>query len=286
MKPFVPNLRVKEHELYKSVYCGLCRSMQKHTGNLSRVTLSYDMTFFALCRMALCETEFSIRKRRCAVHPMTKRAMMDDNHALSYAAYVSAVFSAYKLWDTVTDEKGLRRMGAKMLRPYASFLCKRARRAPYEILSLIKDGMARISALENEKCAVPDRVADAFGELLGSLLAMGLEGASALIAKEIGLHTGRFVYLIDAANDYDEDMKKGAYNPFFYAFSSAEQMESFRKNTLHGVLAREKDMILHALALLDFEGKAMLYSCMENIITDGLENALSMTVGKETTYGK
>lgn len=70
VKPLVPELKVKDSDFYRSVYCGLCRSMSKHTGGISAFTLSYDMTFFALCRMALSDTELSFERIRCKAHPM------------------------------------------------------------------------------------------------------------------------------------------------------------------------------------------------------------------------
>ncbi len=286
VKPFVPNLRVKEYELYKSVYCGLCRSMKKHTGSLSRVTLSYDMTFFALVRSVLAKEDFSIHKRRCAVHPMHPRPMMDDNGSLAYAAGISALLTAYKLEDTVMDERGLRRLAALVARPYGSHLKRRARRAEHEITSVVRDAMDETRRLENEKCASPDMLADVFGKMLGELLAMGLDGWEARLAYEIGLHTGRFVYIIDAVCDYDRDLKKGAYNPFLHAFDSEEEMTAFRRTALRGVLTLETDAILRAVYLLDFNGKPMFRECIENIVIDGMGSALSIAVGKEEAHGK
>ncbi len=286
VKPFIPNLRVKEYELYKSVYCGLCQSMKKHTGNLSRVTLSYDMTFFALVRMVLCGTDFSIRKRRCAVHPIKKRPMMDDNGALTYAAYVGALLAAHKVDDTVADDKGIKKLGARMISPYASSLKRKSKRAEYEIGTIVADAMSEIRCLEDEKCPSPDMPADVFGKMLGTLLAMGLDGWTEKIAYEIGLHTGRFVYLIDAVCDYEDDLKNGSYNPFIYALTEKEEMQRFKEETLRGVLTLESDAILRAVDLLDFEGKPMFRECIENIMIDGMGSALSVAVGKEETHGK
>ena len=284
VRPFIPNLRVKEYELYKSVYCGLCRSMKTHTGNVSRLTLSYDMTFFALVRMVLCGTDFGIRKRRCAVHPIKKRPMMDDNESLAYAAYVSALLSAHKVDDVIADDKGLKRLGAKMALPYAKGIKRRYGRVPYQIETIVDGAMKETRRLEAEKCAIPDMPADVFGNMLGELLSMGLEGAKKTIAKEIGLHTGRFVYLIDAVCDYEGDIKNGSYNPFIYAFSEKDEMKNFREHTLRGVLTMEADAILRAVDFLDFEGKPMFRECIENIIIDGMGSALSVAVGKEITY--
>ncbi len=284
VKPFTPNLRVKEYELYRSVYCGLCRSMKSHTGNISRVTLSYDMTFFALVRMVLCETDFAICKRRCAVHPLKKRPMMEDNEALAYAAYVSALLSAHKVDDIIADDKGIKKLGACMISPYAGLMKRRSRKALYEIEPVVSQAMQELQRLENEKCPIPDMPADIFGNMLGDLLAMGLSGGKQKIAHEMGLHTGRFVYLIDAVCDYEDDVKSGSYNPFVYAFENGDDMKRFKREALHGVLTLESDAILRAVDFLDFEGKPMFRECIENIIIDGMGSALSVTVGKETTY--
>ncbi|MBQ9747253.1 MAG: hypothetical protein IJV98_00575 [Clostridia bacterium] len=260
--------------------------MKKYTGNLSRMTLSYDMTFFALVRTVLAGEDYTIRKRRCAVHPMRSRPMMDDNGALAYAAYVSALLTAYKIDDTALDERGLVRLAARTAGPYARRLKRRAERAAYEIRSVVKDAMDETRRLENEACDAPDLPADVFGRMLGELLAMGLDGIHARLAYEIGLHTGRFVYIIDAVCDYEQDLKKHSYNPFIHAFDSEEEMKAFRQNTLRGVLMPEIDAILRAVYLMDFEGKPMFRECIENIITDGMGSALSIAVGKEGTDGK
>ena len=72
IKPNIPELKVKEHELYKATYCGLCHTMGKCTGCLSRLTLSYDITFFALLREMLSGTKVEFVKKRCVRHPIKK----------------------------------------------------------------------------------------------------------------------------------------------------------------------------------------------------------------------
>jgi hypothetical protein len=63
VKPFVPQLRVGEYEFYRGAYCGLCRSMNKCTGAVSSLTLSYDMVFFALVRSVLAGDKYIIKKK-------------------------------------------------------------------------------------------------------------------------------------------------------------------------------------------------------------------------------
>ena len=248
------------------------------------MTLSYDMTFFALVRLALSAEDFGIRKRRCFVHPVRKRPMMDDNEALAYTSYVSALLVYHKLLDTIQDEKGVKRMAATFVLPCARRMSKKAKRADQTPEEIVLEAMQKLSVLEKEKCAIPDMPADVFGNMLGKLLAFGYEGAKAKIAHEIGLHTGRWVYLVDAVYDYEDDRKNGSYNPFLYAFSDEEEMRGFCLRTLHGVMTLETDAIARALALIDTNGQAGLMECIENIIDDGMESALSLAVGKERKY--
>ena len=48
---YKPELKVKEYEAYKGVYCTLCKRLGKDYGFLSRLTLSYDFTFLAHCML-------------------------------------------------------------------------------------------------------------------------------------------------------------------------------------------------------------------------------------------
>ena len=96
VKPFVPELKVAQHEIYRAAYCGLCRSMGRVTGQLSRMTLSYDLVFLAAVRMILEDITPAFEQSRCAAHPMKKRMIMLDNGALAYTAAMSAVLAGEK----------------------------------------------------------------------------------------------------------------------------------------------------------------------------------------------
>ena len=72
VKPFVPELKVAQHELYRAVYCGLCRAMGRVTGQASRFTLSYDLVFLAAVRMILEGETPVLEHFSCMAHPLTK----------------------------------------------------------------------------------------------------------------------------------------------------------------------------------------------------------------------
>ena len=47
-----PELKIREYECYRGIYCGLCRQMGKCTGQCSRLTLRYDAAAMVCLRMA------------------------------------------------------------------------------------------------------------------------------------------------------------------------------------------------------------------------------------------
>ena len=279
VKPLVPELKVKDSDFYRSVYCGLCRSMSKHTGGISAFTLSYDMTFFALCRMALSDTELSFERIRCKAHPMKKRTVCRDNAELEFAARASGILVYYNCKDDVRDEKGIKRMIAKMLLPYAKRIDKKA--ALPDISAKTEEYLSKLSLLERENCPRPDEVADVFGRLLGELLSVGYEEATATVAREIGYHTGRWVYLADAVCDYKKDKKENKYNPFIFAFESDEEAEKSLSSDISDILTLELRSLDRAIALIEPPRSDAVMRCITNIVRGGMENSLIMAMRKE-----
>ena len=279
VKPLVPELKVKDSDFYRSVYCGLCRSMSKHTGGISAFTLSYDMTFFALCRMALSDTELSFERIRCKAHPMKKRTVCRDNAELEFAARASGILVYYNCKDDVRDEKGIKRMIAKMLLPYAKRIDKKA--ALPDISAKTEEYLSKLSLLERENCPRPDEVADVFGRLLGELLSVGYEGSTAAVAREIGYHTGRGGYLADAVCDYKKDKKENKYNPFIFAFESDEEAEKYLSSDISDILTLELRSLDRAIALIEPPRSDAVMRCITNIVRGGMENSLIMAMRKE-----
>ena len=114
IKPLIPELRVKEHECWRAVYCGLCRCMGKHICRDSTLALSYDAAFLALARLAAANERGEFKSRRCALHPVKKRPSLESCDSLRYAASACALLAYYRLADNARDEGGLR---SKLLMP-------------------------------------------------------------------------------------------------------------------------------------------------------------------------
>lgn len=209
-----PEMRIREYEYYRGVYCGLCRSMGKCCGQCSRLTLSYDFAFMALVRMAIVGEKPEFKPRKCIAHPFKKRAMAEISPSLKYCASASVLLSYYKIKDDITDERGGKRFFAKLLKPFFGKMKRRSAKKYKELGDRIEESLLELSKIEKDsECVSLDRPAETFGSLLAVIMSYELEGAEKKIAEKIGYHLGKWIYIIDAADDYEEDVKKSRYNP-------------------------------------------------------------------------
>ncbi|MBR5446851.1 MAG: hypothetical protein IKV40_00345 [Clostridia bacterium] len=215
IRPHTPDLRVRENELYRAVYCGLCREMGKVTGQASRLTLSFDFVFLCLVRAMATGESFTSAMGTCIAHPFKKRQYVEGCDSLRYCAAAAAYLTEGKLRDDVADECGLKRTAAVCLTPAATRMTrladKNADASP--LRELIREKLNALSALEREGCTSIDRCAEVFGELTAEVFSFGLPTREARICAEIGRGIGRFIYVCDAVDDVADDSKKGRFNP-------------------------------------------------------------------------
>ena len=261
IRTHVPELKVREHECYRAVYCGLCREMGRCTGCCSRLTLSYDFVFLTLVRMAVTGEKPTFSPRRCAVHLWKKRPMMDSSEALTHSARCAALLNYWKIRDDRADERGVRRLRAMLLQPFMAGGRRRARKAYGALDADIALHLETLSALERDNTDSADLPANAFGALLRDICAYGLDGTQAKLAAAIGYHTGRWIYLIDALDDREADAVRGSYNPLNLTYGTSELTEE-QTETFSAHLTEELMGIESALDLIDGdvfpEGMALL----------------------------
>ena len=284
VKPVVSELLVKEHEFYKATYCGICRSMKKHTGLLSGITLTYDSVFLALVRMAyIDDSELGSRMGRCIAHPIKKRCMLLDNSAIEYTARAFAVLSYYKMQDDLSDESVGKRIAVGAVKPIVSLAKKKSELS--EIENITREKLAEINRLEGERCASIDELAEPFGQLLGEIFAYGLSGDARTVAYACGFHLGKFIYAADAAEDYDEDVRLGRYNPYAVIYGSLPLTDE-NKRSIKTALLLECRRIEGAVNLIPFGNKLTAEQIVKNIIYLGLVKRIAFLDGEQTNSRK
>lgn len=283
VKPYVPELKVRDNELYRATYCGLCRTMGKKTGCFSKMTLNYDFVFLALLQMATNKEDVKVKMRRCAVHPFKKRPMIEPNESLSYSAKTSVILTRLKLKDNINDSRGIARLKAKIVGCVSIFLKKtdeNLKELELKICKCIDD----LTAYEKGNVDSIDKVANTFGELLGTLASYNQDGANKRIVYEIGYHLGKLIYVLDAVDDLKSDIKTGSYNVIKNAFGC--ELNEQAKNILKCAMTCELDKMSKCVELLDFSKCNDVERIIKNIVYVGLPNEIDKALNKEKNAKK
>lgn len=263
-------LKVREWDVYQAYYCGVCKSIARRIGQLPRMTLSYDSVFLALVLASLSGQQEDIHKEHCITHHLEKKPVVLGNPAVDYAADVMVILAYHKCLDDWNDE---RKASALAVRTALATAYRKIKGCQPEVIAAVEDGLGRLSALEKENCALIDRVSDIFGDILAVLFTgYGDHGDDSRRAlAHLGKHLGRWIYIIDALDDYEEDKAAGTYNPLLFRKDGLVGME----NLLYNELAE----IAKAYDLLDVRKNRGI---LENIIFMGLRGQTDRILGERT----
>jgi hypothetical protein len=218
IKPYKPEMKIKEYEVFKAYYCGLCKELGRRYGQLSRFTLNYEHTFLAIVLSAMADEDIHMRLEPCIAHPFSKRPVIKDNEYLSYAADMNIILTYYKFLDMKKDEKYL--LGTAGSLAFYNQFKKAAARYP-EKVSAIKKNLQALDALDRQNCSSIDEAAEPFANLMKEILpypGMTFERSMVPDLSHLAYNLGRFIYIIDAYDDIDKDLKNGNYNPILSRF--------------------------------------------------------------------
>ncbi len=284
IKPRTAELRVRENEYFRAVYCGVCRRMGKCTGRLSRVTLSYDITFLALLRMAVIGGDFEFDRKRCIVHPTSKRAYATECEVLDYCAYASALLAYGKNLDDIKDERGIRRLRARVCHPELSHMRRKAKKQLESLEQQVLSYLSELSEIEKQRPASVDIPAEVFGKLFACISCFGTEGKERKILSEIGRHIGKWLYIADAVDDISEDMRRGRYNPVVCLYG--EELDADELCDLRTAMLLELAAAYPAYDLIDFSDRPDLGNLTSNILRLGLrERTEEIVANAERVFG-
>ncbi len=206
-------LKIKEYDTYKAVYCSLCKRLGKNYGFLSRLTLSYDFTFLALLNMSLKNECGGYTMGRCAFNPAKKCNYLKDTKFLDMPSSAAMIMLYYKILDNISDEKGFKKLGYVFLKPIYKSAFKKAKSQYPQIEEIISNYILKQKSLEESNCSSLDEICDPTANALSQIFALCSEDENQKrVLKRLGYCMGKYVYLIDAIFDREEDKKSGSYN--------------------------------------------------------------------------
>lgn len=284
-------LNEQDYERYRAVYCSLCRQLGKEYSVFARFILSYDCTFFALLIMSLTEDCPEFEDGRCRFNPTKKCSYcVSDQKALSQAAALSVSSAYFKLIDNIQDSSFFKKLGYRIIKPVFSRWREKAKKK-YPFIDEAVDEMMQKQekAEQNPDCTI-DEAADPTATMLSQIcssvpdhfrlkLSFDKEKQKRVLST-LGYFLGRWIYLMDAADDFDDDKKRGGFNPFVIAGYDDDDLVQNAIPALNHSLSE----VLLSYGLLD---KGRYDAIISNILYSACLKVQKSTLSKyETTEKK
>ncbi len=230
------DLTFREYEHYKGFYCGLCKNLKDNYGEISRLSLNYDITFLILLLTSIYKPTPNVIEEGCITNPFKKKKKI-INDVTEYAAAMNVLLTYYKLEDNMNDDKGVKDI-------LAYNLYKNKKKLAYERYpqkaEFIKSQLEQLNKLEAEKSTNIDMVSNTFGKLMSEIFTYQNDEYEKLL-RNIGFNLGKYIYILDAYEDLEEDYKKSRYNPFIDYIDNKEELKNKVDNMISlslGITAR------------------------------------------------
>lgn len=252
------DLTFREFDYYKGYYCGLCKYLKENHGEVSRLSLNYDITFLIVILTALYKLDSDITYERCIANPLKKK-MRIVNEITEYAASMNILLSYYKLEDNLYDDNGIKDKLAYEL--YKGKLKKAYEKYPQKA-EYIKQQLGNLRELEKQESKSMDKVSNIFGNLMGEIFVYKKDEYEQNL-RNIGFNLGKYIYILDAYEDLEEDNKKGRYNPFIDYIDKKEEL----KNKVDRLISMSLGMATKNIEQLNLEFNK---SIIDNIIYSGV----------------
>jgi hypothetical protein len=278
--PEKPEMKIREYELFRAFYCGVCKSIGKRYGQFQRLTLNYDSTFLALLLHSLTDDKLIIKNERCIAHPINKRKVIKENSLIDYASDINIILAYYNLEDNWHDEKSILSGSAMLLLKNSH---KKLNRKYKEKCDIIEKRLSELRKLENEKCNSMDRAAEPFAKLMEEVMVyppMYSDEKKVDVVKWIGYNLGKWIYILDAFDDIKKDIKEKAYNPLLLQYNyHGQSIDEFKAEIRQKVefnLTYSLSQIAKAYELLEVKNNSGI---LENIIYMGMLRKTEQILG-------
>lgn len=266
---YKPELKMKDFYKYKAYYCGLCKTLKDKYGTVGQMTLSYDMTFLIILLTSLYESETKRQQNRCMIHPVKKHDTL-YNEITGYVADMNIALSYYHLLDDWQDEKSVAGLaGSQALKRSFKKIVKKYPRQ----CGVIRDCLNRLLECEKNQETDLDTVSRCFGELMAELFVYRQDMWEETLRKT-GFYLGKFIYILDAYDDLEKDIKNKSYNPMI-GFSGEDDFHERCTSMLTMMMAETSREFEKLPCLLDAD-------ILRNILYEGVWSKLDEIKTRDT----
>lgn len=283
VKAFKPEMKMKDYELYKGIYCSLCRALGRNYSPIAQLFLSYDFAFAAVLRLAAMQNGCSFVRKSCPYNPAKKCMICRSREELDFCSHAIIITVFYKVLDNMHDGGFKSKLIAYFLYPIVFLMHKKARRLAPDVDKIIGESMKIQAETEKKKAVGIDEAAHPSADALGKIFSLGFDGERKNALYSLGYMVGRYVYILDAADDLEEDLKNGSFNPFAEEYREIKDKQEEFIQRVTGMLNLTQSNALDALDSVD---KKRFEDILENIVLEGLDFSTERVLKKYRTETK
>jgi len=290
--PDIDSLDIRDFVFYKSVFCGICKSIGKRLGTVARLSTGYDMTFLCIVVANHINLPFEFEDCRC-IASIKRHTIAMESTLVDKIADLSVILGYYKIADNIRDSGGAKDRLAKAVFAKAY---DRAKTNSKELDVIVSKYIGKLNELENANTVGIDRVSDCFANLAKEV-AQSLSGKTDDNFDKMCYNIGKYIYLIDALDDIDEDAISNEYNPFLglevdsIVNSNKNKIKKFDRQQFFAKHKQEIQFcmyttigkIIECFDKTDFVGS---YDLLKNIIQLGLYKKLKQVLNSPTKLKK
>ncbi len=266
VRPLKSELKVREYEQFKAAYCGLCMALRKKYGLAARFAVNYDLTFLAML-LSRSDAPPKACSGRCIASPCRRKNYFCGDDAFEKAADISVILSWWKLRDSVSD--GKHRLFSRAACIFLRRKFKKACAAQQVFAENARRCLSELSEYEASHGPSLDAAADKFASILASASEAANNETDKRILNQILYQLGRYIYILDALDDFPRDNADGSYNPLKYRFSKnpGEELNEAEKKEIDETLTLSEALISSAYELMN---KGVYDAILSNTIYLGL----------------
>ena len=224
ISPDAPYLFKKDETLYKALYCGLCKSIGAGCGQTARTALQYDMAFASALVHNIRGEDVKINRARCAIHWFKRRPIAAVDETTIALGCVNTALAYFKLCDDNADGEARGALRHLYKKGY-----KRVVKRHPQLAEIVSAQMRAQTELEKAGCAVIDQACEPTAAMMRDISDYLLGEYSTPHTQKLFYNLGKWVYLIDALDDYDKDVKKGRYNVLYNVYGEGCKAQAVKK---------------------------------------------------------
>ena len=216
VRPAAQRLDEAEVRRFRSAYCGLCHTLGRRYGFAARWLLNFDFTLLSI--LLSLGTPATSRCRRCVAHPCRGCEALDASASLDAAADRSVVLAWWQIQDHIADHGFWKSIPYRLAAIFYRGAYRKAKTLVPTFDAAVRRHLQELDEREKENCASLDAAAEPFAALLAEIASAEPDGARRRIFTQLFYQLGRWIYLVDAADDFKADAKSGCYNPLRYRY--------------------------------------------------------------------